>query len=62
MHKPESVIENYTHKILWVFKIQTHHQTPVRRQKGENQPKRGNINMAIIPIVISALGTVSEDF
>ena len=26
MHKPESALENDTHKILWDFKIQTDHQ------------------------------------
>ena len=25
MHKPESVLENETHKILWDFQIQTDH-------------------------------------
>ena len=27
MHKPESVLENEMHKILWDFKVQTDHQT-----------------------------------
>ena len=31
MHKPESVVENKTHKILWNFEIQTDHQIPARR-------------------------------
>ena len=31
MHKPESVLENETHKILWDFEIQTDHQIPARR-------------------------------
>ena len=31
MHKPESVLENETHKILWDFKIQTDHLIPARR-------------------------------
>ena len=30
-HKPESVLENKTHKILWDFEIQTDHQIPARR-------------------------------
>ena len=31
MHKPESVLENETHKILWDFKIQTDHTIQVKR-------------------------------
>ena len=31
MHKPESVLENETHKILWDFEIQTDHLIPARR-------------------------------
>ena len=31
MHKPESVLENETHKILWDFKIQTDHLITARR-------------------------------
>ena len=31
MHKPESVLENGTHKILWDSEIQTDHQMLVRR-------------------------------
>ena len=31
MHKPESVIENETHKILWDFEIKTDHLIPARR-------------------------------
>ena len=30
MHKPESVLKNATHKILWDFEKQTHYQIPVR--------------------------------
>ena len=30
-HKPESVLENETHKILWDFEIQMDHQIPARR-------------------------------
>ena len=32
MHKPESVIENETHKILRDFEIQTVHPVPARKQ------------------------------
>ena len=32
MHKPESVQENETHKILWGFKIPADHLIPTRRQ------------------------------
>ena len=31
MHKPESVLENATHKILWDFEIKTDHLIPARR-------------------------------
>ena len=31
MHKPESVLENKTHKILWDFEIQTDHLITARR-------------------------------
>ena len=31
MHKPESVLENETHKILWDFEIQTDHLIPTRK-------------------------------
>ena len=30
-HKPESVLENETHKILWHFEMQTDHLIPARR-------------------------------
>ena len=32
MHKPESILENKTHKILWYFEIQTDHLIQARRQ------------------------------
>ena len=35
MHKPESVLENETHKILWDFEIQTDHLIPARRPDQE---------------------------
>ena len=31
MQKPESVLENETHKILWDFEVQTDHLIPARR-------------------------------
>ena len=31
VHKPESVLENETHKIFWDFKIQMDHPTAIRR-------------------------------
>ena len=31
MHKPESVLENETHKIFWDFEIQTDHLIAARR-------------------------------
>ena len=32
MHKPESTLENETHKILWHFETQTDYLTPTKRQ------------------------------
>ena len=31
MHKPESVLKNETHKILWDFEIKTDHLIPAKR-------------------------------
>ena len=31
MHKPESVLENETHRILWDCEIQTDHSIPAMR-------------------------------
>ena len=31
MHKPESVLENKTHKLLWDFEIQTDHLISARQ-------------------------------
>ena len=31
MHKPESVLENVTHKILWDFEVQTDPKIQVRK-------------------------------
>ena len=31
MHKPESVLENNNHKILWDSEVQKNHLTPDRR-------------------------------
>ncbi len=30
IHKPESVLDNETRKILWLFEIQTNHLIPIR--------------------------------
>ena len=40
-NKPESFLENETHKLLWDFEIQTDHQIPARRpndKKKKNMP------------------------
>ena len=34
MHKPESIPENETHKILWNFKVETNHLIPTRIPNG----------------------------
>ena len=31
MHNPEPLLENYSHKFLWEFNIQTDHLIPARR-------------------------------
>ena len=33
MYKPESVLENATHKIFWYFDLQTDHSIQARRQE-----------------------------
>ena len=42
MHKPESVLENETHKVLWDFEMQMDCPTPTRRPNLEliNKKKR----------------------
>ena len=42
MHKPESVLKNETHKILWDFATQTYHVISARRPLREiiNKKKR----------------------
>ena len=42
MHKPESVLGNKTHKIIWDFKIQTDHLIPVLRPDVEIEDQRKN--------------------
>ena len=50
MYKPESVLENEIHKILWDFKIQIDHLIPTRRQdlvivnKTKNLPNSRHIH------------------
>ena len=47
IHRPESVLENEMHIILWDFEMQTDHLIPVRRpdlvivNKQENLPNSG---------------------
>ena len=41
MHKPKSVLENETHKILWNFEIQTDHLISARRPAKENLSNNG---------------------
>ena len=43
MRKPESVLENETHKIIWDFEIQTNHQISVRRLDFEIIVKKENL-------------------
>ena len=63
MHKPESVFENQTHKILRVFEIQTDHLIPARRPdlvivNNNNNNKKGNLpNIKLWP----PCGSLSEN-
>ena len=41
MHDPKSVLENETHKLLWDFEIQMHHQISTRPY--ENPPPKKNL-------------------
>ena len=52
MHKPESVLEMDTHKILWDFEIQVDHQIQTKRQDLEliNKKKK----LYVVNIVASA--------
>ena len=48
MHKTASVLENYTHKLLWDFDIQTDYQISIRRQdliiiKKKKKKKKTNL-------------------
>ena len=43
IHKPESVLENGTHKILWDFEIQTDHLIPARKADLELIKKKKGI-------------------
>ena len=40
VHNPASVLENDTHKLLWVFDIQTDHLISARRTPNSNQQKK----------------------
>ena len=42
MHKPESILENETHNILWDFEIKTDHPIPARRPHLVLINKKGN--------------------
>ena len=57
MHKPESILENETHKILWDFEIQSHHLIPARRPNLviiERKRKRKNRTCRIVDFAVSA--------
>ena len=40
MHKPESALENETHKILWYFEIQIEHLFSARRPDLQLEKKK----------------------
>ena len=52
IHKPESVLENETHKILWDFKIQTGHLIPARKPdqviKNKTKQKKNPVELWIL--------------
>ena len=70
MHSPAAVLENNTHKLLCDFDIQTDHLIPARRPECEKKDKfldlarelkkLWHMTATIIPIVISAFGTVTK--
>ena len=47
MHKPESVLENETHNILWDFEIKTDHPILARRLVLINKTKRKLVGLAV---------------
>ena len=48
MHEPESVLENETQKILWVFERQSHHLISARRPDPIDK-KRETVDIWILP-------------
>ena len=99
MHNPAPVLENDSHKLLWVFNIQTDQLIPARRRDliiinkkkrickivdfavpadhrinvkesekrdkyldlARELKKLWNMEVTIVPIVISALGTITKE-
>ena len=43
MHKPESILENKTHKFLWDFDVQTDYLIPARKLDLVIINKKGNL-------------------
>ena len=57
MHKPESVLENNTHKLLWDFDIQTDHQISARKPDLiiiSNKKKKKKKNCKIVNFSVPA--------
>ena len=56
MHKPESVLENYIHKVLWDFEIQAVHVIPTRKpdQMIIKKKKRKNRIERLVGFAVSA--------
>ena len=47
MHKPECVIENEAHEIVWDFDIKTYHPIPSRRQNLVFNTKKERTNKLV---------------
>ena len=67
MYKPESILENETHKILWDFQIQKEHLIPVWLKIKENEKrlcqrtkKQWNMKMMVTLVVIGAHRTIPK--
>ena len=97
MHNPAPILENYTHKFLWDFDMQTNHRQKTRPYNNQQQKKKckivdfavsadlriklkecerkdkyldlawelkklWNMKVTIVPIMIDAFGTVTEEW
>ena len=54
MYKPESLLENETHKLLWDFEIQTDHLILTRRPDLERVKKKKKKIYRIVDVAVPA--------